>query len=276
MEVRHSPDQVRSRSLDTPELRKNFLIESLFQPGKLDLVYSHCDRAIVGSAVPTGKALSLTAGKELAAEYFAQRREIGVLNIGGRGTVAVDGTKHVLDNGGCLYIGRGGRSVLFSSTSPRKPAQFYLVSYPAHTQHPTSSTSIAEIEPVKLGSAAEANRRDLYKMIHPEGIASCQLVMGVTRLHEGSVWNTMPAHTHERRSEIYMYFDVSKDGFVLHLMGEPEATRHLVVRDRQAVISPSWSIHSGAGTRSYSFVWAMGGENQRFDDMDFVKMSALL
>lgn len=276
MEVRHSPDPVRSGALGTQDLRSNFLVDSLFRPGALDLVYSHADRAIIGSAVPKGKALRLTAGKALAAEHFAERREIGVLNVGGKGTVAVDGRKFAMDAGGCLYIGRGSEDISFASASAAKPAQFYIVSYPAHAVHPTVQTGIAQVEPLRLGSPAQANRRDLYKFIHPDGIPSCQLVMGMTVLHEGSVWNTMPAHTHGRRSEVYMYFDVPRDAVVFHMMGEPCETRHIVVRDRQAVLSPSWSVHSGVGTRSYSFAWAMGGENQRFDDMDAVAMEDIL
>jgi len=276
MEIRHSPDPVRSRTLDTTELRRNFLVDSLFRPGELNLVYSQNDRAIVGSAVPRGKALHLPGGKEIAAEHFAQRREIGVLNIGSPGAVTVDGRKHKLDNGGFVYVGRGSRNVSFASVSSAKPAQFYIVSYPAHAGYPTTQTSLADLKPLELGSQEEANRRDLYKIVHPEGIASCQLVMGVTILREGSVWNTMPCHTHDRRSEVYMYYDVPKNSVVFHMMGEPTETRHIVVRDRQAVLSPSWSIHSGAGTRSYSFAWAMGGENQRFDDMDFIPMAAII
>lgn len=275
MEVRYAPDQERYTRMNTTEIRQSFLIDRLFEPDQVRLVYSHTDRLIVGSAVPSAGPLRLEAGRELAADYFTQRREIGVLNIGDEGAVRVEGVDYTLANRDMLYIGRGNREIIFSSLSPEHPAHFYLVSLPAHASYPTRLARMEEAEPAVLGSQKDANRRTLYKFIHPGGIQSCQLVMGFTQLAEGSVWNTMPAHTHERRSEVYLYFDVDPDAVVFHLMGPGPETRHIVVRNGQAVLSPSWSIHAGAGTRNYSFVWAMGGENQEFSDMDGVKMEDL-
>jgi len=275
MEVRYAVDPVRAKTLATRELRENFLLENLFLPGKLTLVYSHVDRAVIGSAVPLREALRLEAGKELAAEYFAQRREIGVMNIGKAGKIAVDGESCVIDNCDFLYIGRGSRDIRFESQSSDDPARFYFVSYPAHAAHPTKKVTLADADVAHLGSTEESNKRSIYKMIRPGGVESCQLVMGMTTLAEGSVWNTMAAHTHERRSEVYMYFNLPGNAALFHFMGQPTETRHIVVRDGQAVLSPSWSIHSGAGTRNYSFVWCMGGENQEFSDMDGVGMDVI-
>jgi len=272
METRYSPDPARFERMNTRETRENFLIGNLFPPDEFALVYSHTDRAIVGSAVPDHQTLKLESKDELRAEYFCQRREIGVLNIGGDGLIAVDGTEFPMARHDALYIGRGSREIFFKNTDPAKPAQFYFISYPAHAQYPTTHAKVAAAEPVALGSDGECNRRTIYKYIHPGGIKSCQLVMGFTVLAEGSVWNTMTAHTHERRSEIYLYFDLLADSAVFHLMGRPDETRHIIVRDRQAVLSPSWSIHAGAGTTNYSFIWAMGGENQEFSDMDCVSV----
>ncbi len=276
MEVRHPADPVRFQRMTSEELRKTFLVENLFQPGEIAMVYSHIDRAIVGSVVPTNKPLRLEASKkEMAAEYFAQRREIGVINIGGDGSILVDGKEFTMKNRDGLYIGRGSKEIDFSSNNPGEPAKFYFVSYPAHRDFPTTHAKIADALPAKLGSLKDSNQRTIYKYIHPAGIKSSQLVMGLTQLEEGSVWNTMPAHTHQRRSEIYMYFDLDQDSLVFHFMGDPGETRHIVIRDGQAVISPSWSIHSGAGSRNYTFIWSMGGENQDFDDMDWVEMENL-
>ncbi|MGN6642691.1 MAG: 5-dehydro-4-deoxy-D-glucuronate isomerase, partial [Verrucomicrobiota bacterium] len=252
---------------NTDELRSAFLIETLFAPGKLELVYTDADRAIVGSAVPIDSAIKLSADSELRAAFFCERREVGVLNIGGEGAVEVDGKRYELGKLDCLYVGRGSQSVAFTSKNAASPAAFFLLSYPAHTSYPTTLATTKEATPVELGTAADANRRTIFKYIHTGGIKSCQLVMGFTKLQEGSVWNTMPAHTHTRRSEIYIYFDLGKRR-VMHFMGKPQETRHLIVGEKQAVISPSWSIHSGCGTGAYTFCWGMGGENQAFDDMD--------
>lgn len=268
MEIRYSPNPVAYQRLNTDELRGSFLIESLFTPGKLELVYTDADRAIVGSAVPTTAAIKLSADAELRAAFFCERREVGVLNVGGEGTIEVDGKNYPMAKLDCLYLSRGSQNVSFSSKDAGNPAAFFLLSYPAHTAHPTTHAQLKDATPVELGTLADANRRTIYKFIHADGIKSCQLVLGFTKLQEGSVWNTMPSHTHTRRSEVYMYFDLEPKRRVMHFMGKPQETRHLIVADRQAVISPSWSIHSGCGTGAYSFCWGMGGENQAFDDMD--------
>lgn len=268
MQIRFSPNQNDYPKLCTDGLRANFLIETLFAPGKLEFVYSDADRAIIGSAVPTDCALKLSADAELRAAFFCERRELGILNIGESGTVTVDGKKYEMNKLDCLYVGRGSKDVSFASKEAAKPAAFYLLSYPAHAAYPTTLATIKDAAPVELGTLADANRRTLYKYIHLDGIKSCQLVMGFTKLQEGAVWNTMPPHTHTRRSEVYIYFDVDPKRRVMHFMGTPQQTRHLVVADRQAVISPSWSIHCGCGTGAYTFCWGMGGENQTFDDMD--------
>jgi len=268
MQIRYSPSRTEYPTLTTEQLRAAFLVESLFTLGQVELVYTDNDRAIVGSAVPTQAPLNLTADAELRAACFCERRELGVLNIGGSGAVAVDGQRFEMGKLDCLYVGRGSQSVSFTSSDPAVPAAFYLLSYPAHAAHPTRLAHLADAAKAELGAAAEANRRTIYKYIHTGGIKSCQLVMGFTQLQEGSVWNTMPAHTHTRRSEIYMYFDLGPSRRVMHFMGTPQQTRHLVIADRQAVVSPSWSIHSACGTGAYSFCWGMGGENQTFEDMD--------
>jgi 4-deoxy-L-threo-5-hexosulose-uronate ketol-isomerase len=268
METRYTGDPVRYPRMTTEELRKTFLIDSLFGADLIQLVYSDIDRAIVGSSVPVKKILRLESAGELRSRYFAERREIGVINTGGGGRITVDGVEYRLANRDGLYIGRGSKEIAFSSDKPDDPAFFYLLSYPAHKEYPTSPARVKDAAEVQLGSDGECNRRTLRKYIHPDGIQSCQLVMGFTELAEGSVWNTMPPHTHNRRMEVYLYFDVPADHAVFHLMGPPEETRHIVVRNRQAVLSPSWSMHSGVGTIRYAFVWGMGGENQAFDDMD--------
>lgn len=253
----------------TEELRRTFLIETLFVPDRVDLNYWETDRTIVGSAVPVAGPLRLEASrKELAADHFLERREIGILNIGGNGSVEVDGNVFELGKLDCLYIGRGARSVVFRSAAGGDPARYYLLSYPAHASYPTTLMRRSEATAVELGAPETANERTIYKYIHAEGIKSCQLVMGITCMKTGSIWNTMPSHTHLRRSEAYLYFDMDPAHRVIHLMGEPSETRHLVVAPGQAILSPVWSIHSGAGTASYSFCWGMGGENQDFNDMD--------
>jgi 4-deoxy-L-threo-5-hexosulose-uronate ketol-isomerase len=236
------------------------LVEKLFQPDVIYLLYSEVDRAIIGSAVPGKKKLELSASKELAADYFCERREIGVLNIGGKGQITVDGNVFDMENRDGLYIGKGSKEIVFTSDNAKEPAAFYLLSFPAHQTYPTKQAKLADAEAVQLGSTEASNKRTIYKYIHPRGIPSCQVVMGFTVLEAGSVWNTMPPHTHERRMEVY------------HLMGTADETRHIVVANRQAVISPSWSIHSGVGTGAYTFCWGMGGENQTFEDMDGIEI----
>jgi len=269
MKSRNVPDETRYQRMTTAELRQSFLVEGLFTPGAIDLLYTDVDRAIIGSAAPTSGKLALgTSKQQLASDFFCQRRELGVFNIASSGTVTVDGKSFTVENCDCLYVGRGSKQIEFESRSASQPAKFYLISYPAHQTYPTALARREEAEALNLGTLADANQRTLRKYVHANGIRSCQLVMGYTQLKEGSIWNTMPPHTHTRRSEVYLYFDVDPAACVVHLMGMPQETRHLIVKDAQAAISPSWSIHAGAGTRAYSFIWAMGGENQDFDDMD--------
>jgi 4-deoxy-L-threo-5-hexosulose-uronate ketol-isomerase len=270
MEARYFPDPVRFERMNTAETRESFLIESLFSPDGIDLVYSHADRAIIGSAVPVSGPLKMETSAELRSEYFCERREMGVINIGGDGLIVVDGAAYPLRRHDALYIGRGSREIIFGSAAPDHPSRYYLVSYPAHAAYPTTRAGVDAAEASTLGSDRECNRRTIRKYIHPNGIQSCQLVMGFTALEEGSIWNTMPPHTHERRSEVYLYFNLPEDSAVFHFMGYPRETRHIVVRNEQAVLSPSWSIHAGAGATNYSFIWAMGGENRDFADMDGV------
>lgn len=276
MEIRYAPDPAGYRRMNTEELRKTFLMDNLFNPGKIELVYSSVDRSITGGAYPAEQPLKLEATKkEMAARFFTERRELGIINTGGSGTVKVNDKSYQMDHMDCLYVGKGEKEIIFSSKNPGDAAVFYLSSYPAHTEYPDAQMKLSETVPVKLGSEQEANKRTIYKYIFNNGIKSCQLVMGYTHLDEGSVWNTMPVHTHIRRSEIYFYFDINENGRVFHLLGEPGETRHIIVNNRQAVLSPSFSIHSGVGTQNYSFIWSMGGENQEFDDMDWVAMKDL-
>lgn len=262
--------------MSNDELRKHFLIDSLFGPAAMPMVYSDVDRSITGSAVPVKSSLKLLASKkEMAADYFLERREIGIINIGGDGKIKADGTEYAMAHKDGLYLGRGIKEMEFLSVNGSTPAKFFFVSFPAHTTYPVAHTTAAQVDKTHLGNDQGANKRTINKYFHPNGIKSCQLVMGLTKLEEGSVWNTMPPHTHQRRSEIYMYFNLPEDAVVIHLLGEPTESKHLVMRNGQATISPSWSIHAGCGTRNYSFIWAMGGENQAFDDMDFVELKNL-
>jgi 4-deoxy-L-threo-5-hexosulose-uronate ketol-isomerase len=276
MEVRLAPHPTAAKGMGTEELRKEFLITDLFNPGTISMLYSDVDRAIIGGAQPHETPLELLASKkEMAVEYFCERREIGILNIGGNGSITVDGNTYAMELKDVLYIGKGVTRVAFSSDNKDTPAKFYFISYPAHREYPTAHKKYRDAEPARMGNEKDSNKRTIFKYIHTNGIKSCQLVMGMTELEEGSVWNTMPSHTHLRRSEVYLYFNLKPEGVVFHMMGEPHETRHIILRDKQAVISPSWSIHSGAGTGSYSFIWAMGGENQEFGDMDVVPMDVL-
>ncbi|WP_219640662.1 5-dehydro-4-deoxy-D-glucuronate isomerase [Cohnella sp. CFH 77786] len=276
MEIRYASHPNEVKAFDTTRLREEFLIEQLFVPNELTLFYSHVDRFIVGGAVPTSGPVKLEADTAtIGAATFLERREIGIINIGGQGTVTVDGQTFAMANKDCLYVGRGAKEVVFASDDSAAPAKYYLNSTPAHQTYPTVKAAISEATPVHLGGLENSNERTIYKYIHTGGIQSCQLVMGMTLLKPGSMWNTMPCHTHNRRSEVYFYFDMPENGVVFHLMGEPQETRHVVVRNEQAVISPSWSIHSGVGTSSYTFVWGMAGENQTFEDMDAVAMKDL-
>ena len=274
MQLHYSPGPKETNTLSTEALRENFLIEGLFRRGEVIAHYTDLDRMVVGSVVPDHSALALPNDKALGTSYFLERREIGILNIGsGPGVVHVGGTRYELATLDCLYVGLGERDVTFSQ-GPGNGAAFYFVSTPAHANYPTTLVRRADVKVDPIGDAASANRRRILKYIHPDGVKSCQLVLGFTEFESGSVWNTMPAHTHSRRTEVYLYFDLGEK-IVVHLLGEPQRTRHLIVRDREAVLSPSWSIHAGAGTGSYRFVWAMGGDNQVFADMDPAPMSEL-
>ena len=264
-----TPDATRYRTMTTAELRGGYLLEDLFVEGQVVLTsVVDLDRAVVGSAVPTDSALDMPSPEELRCDYFCERRELGVLNIGGPGRVAVDGQDYELASLDVVYVGKGSRSIQFASDDAGNPARFYLLSFPAHATYPVTVVKRDEANCVPLGSDEEANRRTIYQYIHEGGALSCQLVMGWTELAPGSVWNTMPPHTHLRRCEVYMYFDMHEEHRVLHLMGEPQETRPLWVNNGDAVLSPPWSIHCGCGTSSYRFCWGMGGENQRFVDMD--------
>jgi 4-deoxy-L-threo-5-hexosulose-uronate ketol-isomerase len=276
MDVRYTTDPKGFITMTTEELRKSYIIDTLFTPDEVPMVYSDIDRSITGSAVPVKKTLQLLATKkEMAAEYFAERREVGVINIGYEGTVEIDGKVYTLQTKDALYISKGAKIIEFKSKNGSQPAKFYFVSYPAHKEYPTAYIRFADSVQSKLGNQRDANKRIINKLILPGKVQSCQLVMGLTELEEGSVWNTMPSHTHQRRSEVYMYFNISPNALVVHLMGQPDETRHIIMHNEQAVLNPSWSIHSGVGTCSYSFIWAMGGENQVFDDMDGISVGEL-
>ena len=263
------------RRFDTEELRRHFLIENVFQPGEVNLTYSHIDRLVVGGAMPTGAAIPLPASKAIGTDSFLQRRELGVVNIGGAGRVIVGSETHELGSRDALYVGMGAGEVSFESVDAAEPAKFYLVSTPAHASHPTVKIDSATARKVRLGEDATANRRTINQYIHPDVCRSCQLLLGLTEFEQGSIWNTMPAHIHDRRSEVYLYFDLPEEHRVIHLMGEPQQTRHLVVANEEAVLSPGWSVHSGVGTSRYAFIWAMGGDNQDFTDMDMIAIRDL-
>ena len=286
MELRTASSPKDVKHYTTERLREEFLIQDLFVPGEIKLVYSHIDRIITGSAVPLSP-LVLKAAEELHADYFLQRRELGVINIGGAGVIRIDGTKYEVGFKEAMYIGMGAKEIQFESLDSTTPAKFYLNSAPAHTTYPTvlikptgtlsdGVVIVKDENKVELGSLEDANHRVICKYILPGQVESCQLVMGMTQLKPGSVWNTMPCHTHDRRMEVYLYFEMPEDAFVMHYMGEPTQTRHIVMRNEEAVISPSWSIHAGCGSRAYTFIWGMVGENQAFDDMDDVKNTELL
>ena len=281
MEVRTASNPKDVKTYDTKRLREEFLIDDLFKKDEIKLVYSHIDRIITGSAVPV-KPLKLEAGDELRAKYFLERREMGVINIGAPGTITIDGKKFNVGHKEAMYIGMGSKDIVFESDDKNNPAKFYINSAPAHMTYPTKliklegtpSEDVVIVKPEnkkELGSLAEANHRTINKFILPGQVETCQLEMGMTHLEEGSVWNSMPCHTHDRRMEVYLYFDMDEDQMLMHFMGEPQETRHIVMHNEQAVISPSWSIHCGCSTKNYTFIWGMVGENQDFDDMDDVR-----
>ncbi len=275
MKMLQMADDIRYRTMTTEELRETFLLSDLFQPGKIGLTYVDLDRTVIGSAVPVDKPLTLPSPDALRAAHFTERRELGILNVGSTGIVTVNGTAYELQKLDALYVGRGNEEITFSSADQERPAEFYLLSYPAHAVHPTRLIRSAEQQKATLGSAETANLREITRLIHLEGTRSSQLVMGFTQLASGSVWNTMPAHTHMRRSEVYLYFNLAEDQRIVHLMGPGNETRHIVVANKQVVISPGWSIHAGVGTVNYSFCWGMGGENQVYSDMDPVVIADL-
>ena len=279
MDIRYSCNQRDFKRYTTEEVRGEFLIEKLFTPNEVTAVYSHVDRMVTLGIMPVSEKVSIDKGIDVWAnfgtEYFLERRECGMFNVGGAGRVTVDGTVYEMGYKDCLYITKGAREVFFESADSAAPAKYYLVSAPAHTSYENRLIRIADAAKRTIGALETSNRRTINQFIHPSVLQTCQLSMGMTVLEPGSVWNTMPAHTHERRMEIYFYFEVPQDNVVFHMMGEGQETRHIVMQNEQAVISPSWSIHAGAGTSNYTFIWAMGGENQAFDDMDNIPTTEL-
>lgn len=266
MKLHYFPSPEETNVLGTEKLRENFMIGGLFQAGQINAHYTDLDRMIVGGVIPTGAPIVLPGYKATGTSFFLERREMGILNLSAPGAVTVAGKRYELGTLDCLYLGLGEKDISFES-GPTGQSAFYFVSTPAHAKYPTTVLRRADVKTDPIGDVTKANRRRINKYIHVDGIKSCQLVLGFTEFEPGSVWNTMPPHTHSRRTEVYLYFDLA-DQMVVHLMGEPKATRHLIVRDREVVLSPSWSIHAGVGTASYRFVWAMGGDNQIFSDMD--------
>ncbi len=279
MDIRYSANQKDARYYDSEELREEFLIQKLYEADKVHAVYSHVDRMVIFGCMPVKGSVTLdreiSSRKEFGTDYVLERREMGIFNIGGDGEISADGVKYELSYKDCLYVTRGTKELSFRSKDGKKPAKFYMVSAPAHAAYETKLLTMKEAKHRPMGKKELSNERVINQFIHPEVLKTAQLSMGLTELKPGSVWNTMPCHTHERRMEIYTYFELPSDQVVFHLMGEPDETRHIVMRNEEAVISPSWSIHSAAGTHNYSFIWAMGGENQEFDDMDPVKMEEL-
>lgn len=279
MDIRYSANQRDFKRYTTEEIRGEFLIEDLYKKDEVVAVYSHVDRMVTLGCMPVEEAVSISKGIDVWAnfgtDYFLERREIGIFNIGGAGKIKADGEVFEMGYKDCLYITKGTKEVTFESNSPETPAKFYMVSAPAHTSYQTTFIPIEKAAKKPLGSMETSNKRVINQFIHPDVLKTCQLSMGMTVLEPGSVWNTMPAHTHERRMEVYMYFEVPENQVVFHMMGEGTETRHIVMQNEQAVISPSWSIHSGAGTSNYTFIWAMGGENQAFDDMDNIATTDL-
>lgn len=268
MPSRFAISQNEARHFDTHQLRENFLVSPLMRDDTIHMVYTHYDRVIIGGARPVAKPIALGNDPELRSEYFLERRELGIINVGGTGSVTLDGQSFEMNKLDCVYAGKGTREVSFSSKSGNEPAVFYLLSAPAHANHPNTKFTKEQASPVNLGSAETSNKRTVYKYIHLDGIRSCQLVMGLTILETGSVWNSVPPHTHTRRMEVYFYFDLPEQQRIFHFMGEPQQTRHIVMANHEAVISPPWSTHFGCGTGSYGFIWGMAGENLAYNDMD--------
>lgn len=274
-EVRFASNPVDFKSFDTERLRREFLIENVMMDGEINLVYTNYDRFIVGGAVPTNKALKLETIEPLKAEFFLQRRELGIINVGGEGLVSVDGEEYPVKNKEALYVGMGNKEVAFSSKDSKSPAHFYLNSAQAHAAYPVKLVTLQDAEVANMGSMESSNERQINKLIVNSVVRTCQLQMGMTELKKGSVWNTMPPHVHDRRMETYFYFEVPEEGAVCHFMGQPDETRHIWVKNEQAVVSPNWSIHSGAGVGSYIFIWGMAGENLDYGDMNFAQAQDL-
>jgi 4-deoxy-L-threo-5-hexosulose-uronate ketol-isomerase len=277
MDIRQPVHSEHSKTLDTAGLRRHFLVEDLFVPERATLTYSQIDRIIVGGIHPVKEVVTFAPelGQHTGTDFFLQRRELGLINIGGPAVVVADGVQYEIGTREALYIGQGTRAVSFASVNPELPAKLYFNCAPAHTAYPSRKITLAQASPETLGAPETSNRRTIHKFIVPNVLPTCQLLMGMTQLETGSLWNTMPCHTHDRRMEVYFYFDMPADGVVFHMMGEPTETRHLVVRNEQAVINPSWSLHCGVGTKAYTFIWGMVGENQVFPDMDHIAMTTL-
>lgn len=274
IDIRQSCNAAYTKTLDTEGLRREFLVEQIFVADQITMTYSHVDRIVFGGIMPVSSDIAMPdLGKTYGTAYFLERRELGLINIGGDGVVVVDGTEYEVKAEEALYIGKGNKELVFKSKDSTNPAKFYYNSTPAHAAYPIKKVTIEQASPQTMGETKTSNRRTIYKYIVPGVVDSCQLIMGLTKLDEGSLWNTMPCHTHERRMEVYFYFNMNADGIVFHMHGEPTETRHIVMRNEQAVISPSWSIHSGVGTQAYTFIWGMAGENQTFPDMDHVAMA---
>ncbi len=273
-DIRYANGKEYVKTFDTIQLRDHFLIQELFKPDSVESVLTMHDRMIVMGIMPHTKSIKLPALEEITkADFLLQRRELGVINIGGPGKIVVEGQEYELENKECLYVGKGKENIEFFSHQSDHPAEFYIYCLPAHAKYPTRKAGLEDANQVDLGSKENCNERVIYQYIHEDGIESCQLVMGFTLLKPGSIWNTFPPHTHDRRMEVYFYFDLPDDQIVMHFMGDPEETRHIVMRNKEAVISPEWSIHSGAGTSAYTFVWGMGGENKAFTDMDAANLT---
>ncbi|MDE3234763.1 MAG: 5-dehydro-4-deoxy-D-glucuronate isomerase [Bacteroidota bacterium] len=276
MEIRFQNSPKETATMNTQEIRENFLVSGLMQDDSMKLVYSHYDRVIIGGVKPVMKSIPLPNEEELKAEYFLERREIGIINLGGEGTVKADGETYNIQKLECVYLGKGTQEVSFASAAKNNPALFFFLSTPAHHTYPNRKMTKEEASPVNLGDISTSNKRTIYKYIHLDGIKSCQLVMGLTVLEPGSVWNSVPPHTHTRRMEVYAYFDVAPEHRVMHFMGQPQETRHIIMQNLEAVISPPWSMHFGCGTSNYGFIWGMAGENQVFSDMDPAPINTLL
>lgn len=275
LENRYANHPQDSKHYTTEEIRDHYLIKQVFVENEVNLTYSHVDRVIAGGIMPTDKIVELSNCKEIGSDYFLERREAGIINVGGSGKIIIDDVEYKMNSKDGIYIGMGSKKIIFASDSKENPAKFYLNSTPAHCSYPIVKIDIANANAVPLGDIASSNKRTIFQFVHPAVCKSCQLLMGMTILDENNVWNTMPTHTHERRMEVYFYFDMNEDSRVFHFMGEPQETRHIVVSNEQAVISPSWSIHSGVGTKNYTFIWGMAGENQTFTDMDHIPMENL-